>query len=231
MFNIQFHTYEHYRGVIPEPKPASHFIPKWYKDMPVQTDKEAATSGTMKRCIPVRDMMTAGYIIPLWADAELKPGAEDISYGSNPMFEKPVLSSHGEEQVHGCPHVDSYEYGHMPLKFESPWIVTTPLGYSCIFMAPFYFNEERFQILPAIVDTDVYYNHINFPFLWDSNKYALLEKGLPLVQVIPFRRHDWESSISYGDIDAQKHHKTKNGLGSYMKNAYKLMFWKRKKYT
>jgi hypothetical protein len=55
-------------GVIPEPKPAAKMLPKWFRNMSEFTSEGNLTPGTMKACIPLRDAMCSGYIIPLWTD-------------------------------------------------------------------------------------------------------------------------------------------------------------------
>ena len=54
---------------IPHPVPAAKAMPEWFKkigrDVPNQDLTEA---GTIKRCIPVLDAVSQGYIIPLWGE-------------------------------------------------------------------------------------------------------------------------------------------------------------------
>jgi hypothetical protein len=58
-------------GVLTKPRPASEYIPEWYKKAKgyanVQNKKAPSLDGTptatVKRCMPVYDMMTAGYIM------------------------------------------------------------------------------------------------------------------------------------------------------------------------
>ena len=42
-------------------KPAKDFLPKWYKGLPAYLDSVP----TIAKCMPVRDMVTAGYIMPM----------------------------------------------------------------------------------------------------------------------------------------------------------------------
>lgn len=73
-------------------------------------------------------------------------------------------------------------------KFMNKWLIKTPPGYSCLFIKPMNRIEERFDIIPGIVDTDKYINTINFPFiLRKRDKQFLIKKGEPMVQVIPLK--------------------------------------------
>ena len=52
------------------------------------------------------------------------------------------------------------------------------------------------QILAGVVDTDRYQAPVNFPFVTIAGDGThALEKGTPLVQVIPFRRDEIEASV------------------------------------
>ena len=54
------------------PKPAKHFIPKWFKDIPSQVDEVT----TVKNCPSFPDYFSQGYIIPMWTDAILQSDKE-----------------------------------------------------------------------------------------------------------------------------------------------------------
>ncbi len=61
-----------YNVDIDQPKPASQFIPKWYKNLESyiggnkKPDGDGKAQVTIKKCIPVFDAITAGYIICLY---------------------------------------------------------------------------------------------------------------------------------------------------------------------
>lgn len=67
----RFHP-EVYFENIPHPQPASKFIPDYYKKIPVKSNVgDQKNSLTVKKCLPFIDVMTQGYIIPLWCDVQL----------------------------------------------------------------------------------------------------------------------------------------------------------------
>ena len=59
------------------PKPSSTFIPEWYKSMDsyINGNKipptDGGTASTIKRCMPVFDAISAGYIITLPVDVDV----------------------------------------------------------------------------------------------------------------------------------------------------------------
>ena len=56
------------------PKPADKYVPEWYKNLEsyIGGDKKPSgdgqTTATVKRCMPVFDAVTGGYIIPTYTD-------------------------------------------------------------------------------------------------------------------------------------------------------------------
>ena len=85
-------------------------------------------------------------------------------------------------------------------KIINPWKIKTPPGYSCLFIPPMHREFDHFHILPGIVDTDKFMTNVNFPFCINQGKYPsfkkIFERGLPYVQVIPFKRDPWKMNIS-----------------------------------
>ena len=63
-------------GWLPAPVPAAAGLPEWLKAMPSQVFSElvGAEDDTLKRCPPVIDVMTAGFLIPLICDVRVKAG-------------------------------------------------------------------------------------------------------------------------------------------------------------
>ena len=51
------------------------------------------------------------------------------------------------------------------------------------------------QFSAGIVNTDSYYNRINFPFFIKDKWKGTIKKGTPLIQVIPFKRDEWEHDV------------------------------------
>ena len=64
---IKFHAGKEILASVPHPVPANKLMPAWFKKIK-PTCNEAADSSTIKRCVPVLDAVSQGYIIPLWAD-------------------------------------------------------------------------------------------------------------------------------------------------------------------
>ena len=76
---IKFHTDFKILEGVPSPRPAYKAMPDWFKGLKPKIDGETAdAAGSIKKCIPVLDAVSLGYIIPLWADIIVT--VETVSY-------------------------------------------------------------------------------------------------------------------------------------------------------
>jgi hypothetical protein len=209
---------------------ASKLIPQWYKDLESymggekKPDGKGTTTGTVKKCIPVFDAITAGYFILSPADVYVtqKDGA--------PFYE---WSNYGLIQFHPIEQAPTHpnNNGHIAYpKWMNPWAIKTPEGYSCLFTAPKH-RDNVFTILDGIVDTDTYSAPVNFPFVLNDITFeGLIPAGTPIAQVIPFKRDTFELEIGEA-ADLEATNKVSHKLKTKFFDSYKTQFWTRKEYT
>jgi hypothetical protein len=175
------------QGVIAPPVPAKSVLPDWFRRLPAvdHGQRSATNSGlTIKRCMPFLDAMTTGWILPLAATVrlEIKDGGRTVDAGWE--FDRTMVSNHGAHQVAGNPREPA-----PPCKFHNYWSIRTPAGWSCLFLPPLNRPGQPFECVAGVVDTDTYAADIHFPFFAAApDGVHVVEKGTPLVQVIPFRR-------------------------------------------
>jgi hypothetical protein len=175
------------RGVIAEPVPAKMALPDWFRKLPpVAKDHVSATDNglTIKRCMPFLDAITTGWILPLAATVRLdiRDGGQTVNAGWE--IDRVMVSNHNPSQIAGHPHEPR-----PPCKFHNYWTIRTPPGWSCLFTPPVNRLNPVVEVISGIVDTDAYRSLINFPFIAVApDGVYTLEKGAPLMQVIPFRR-------------------------------------------
>jgi hypothetical protein len=225
--NITFTNISDFKD-IEQPLPASSFIPDWYKNMTSYITGEkkpvgdTPTNATIKRCMPVFDAITAGYIITLPADVyvSVKDGQQ--------LFEWPsldLIEFHSTSQATTHPARNQYAYP----KWKNHWAIKTPKGYSTLFIQPMH-RESVFSILPGVVDTDEYTAPVNFPFVINDPEFeGYIYKGTPIAQVIPFKRDTWEMQIGgEKELEEQKNVTRKNNTKFFDK--YKTMFRAKKEY-
>jgi hypothetical protein len=221
------------------PYPAKKNIPSWYKKLPSYVGDKAGdvswsdvgTNGgtaTGKKCIPMLDAMTAGYIIPLATDVKVtKKGPEQFFQW--PDYE--IVAFHPPAQMMTHPQVEKHPNYAIP-KYNSPWVIITPPGYSCMFLPPLNrdASEQIIQCLPAIIDTDTYKNPINIPFIIDPEWEGIIPAGYPVAQVIPFKRENFEMVEAKPD-DYREIPRTERILKMSFYNRYKDRFWHKKEYN
>ena len=66
---IKFHTKDELLNSYNNPAPSVKFTPEWYKKLkPMGEGQPIDTAGTAKRCVPIKDALSQGFIIPLWSD-------------------------------------------------------------------------------------------------------------------------------------------------------------------
>jgi hypothetical protein len=220
---IEFHTMPHLLGKIPQPIPASRAVPEWYRKMPQQKTPELST---VKRCMPFLDALTAGYLIPIVDRAHIALSEAGEFKIESVVFDPPLVEVHSRDQFPGAP------FPEVPaLKFNSPWVIRTPPGYSTLFVSPL--NRIELPILPlsGIVDTDTFYIPISFPVLYLLGLGTELEipRGTPLVQAIPFKRDGWAST--FGAMDNEKFGMLFKALQENRGGFYKDGHWQKKSFT
>lgn len=181
-------------GVIAPPVPAKSYVPNWFRRLPAVDEARVSatdTGLTIKRCLPFLDAMATGWIIPLPATVRLdiRDGGQRVDAGWD--HDRTLVSFHGAHQVAGNP------WGaRTACKFHNFWTIVTPPGWSCLFLDPLNRPNGLFQILAGVVDTDTYRAPVHFPFFpTGPDGLHVIEKGSPMVQVVPFRRDTPEAVI------------------------------------
>jgi len=228
-----------------KPQPVKLNLPDWYKKLEHRTDYK-----TVKGCIPFLDAMTFGYLLRIPLDYQIQHNVvEEVEGVQKRVFrvkvpevnfhnrlnisiqdEKP--SFHPKQQVEGWSNVDKNNGPHF-YKIANPWHIITPPGYSCLFVPPLNNHDDRFSIIPGIVDTDKWNKTINFPFMINGDKYkeldTIIKKGTPYAQIIPFKRDDWKMSIE--DVDKNEKVDKRWIYPLRLLHNYKTDFWSKKRCT
>jgi len=214
------------------PKPASSIIPEWYKKTKPynnesgkkELDSNYTVPATIKKCIPVLDSLSTGYIIPTYCDLWIKKNEHgDIVYVTSHELN---IEFHPIIQAPYHPKMNQHPYP----KWINPWGIKTPKGYSCLFVPPVHGINKFFTIAEGVVDTDNYSAPVNFPFvLNDTNFEGLIPAGTPMVQVIPFKRDSWNMKIG-SEKDFIDNNIIIKKLQSVFFDRYKNLFWEKKRY-
>jgi hypothetical protein len=214
------------------PQPAYKVLPDWYKKTKPyigDTNKKELTDNlnvaeSIKKCIPVFDILTAGYIIFTHCDIWVKKN--EIGQIGYITHQKDEVQFHPVIQAAYHPKMNQHPYP----KIISPWSIKTPKGYSCLFLPPPHGGNDYLSILEGFVDTDKWPTPVNFPFvLKDKDFEGIIPAGTPIAQIIPIKRDKWKMQNNGENIMSEINEHAKI-LNSLFYNRYKKIFWSRKEY-
>ena len=205
--SIQFTAHKDYLDLKDNyPEPIKVNIPDWYKKIEHKTE-----SKTVKGCIPFLETLTTGYLLRVPLDIDIKFNSKNkngervteftvsdklINFNLNANTSNEY---HPTVQFSNSP-IEKNNLNYPVYKIMNPWIIKTPPGYSCLFVSPLNNGDDRFSIIPGIVNTDKFQDYINFPITINSDKHpsfnSIIKKGTPYVQIIPFKRESWKMSTA-----------------------------------
>ena len=233
------------------PSPTQTVIPEWYKDadrfakMPngeyYKAPKEVCPfpkEGTVddygkiptwKACPAIMDAFSTGYVFKTPCDLVFSKNAygmidvkiEDPKYkdfctqrSPMPQFEHP----RGFYKVH--------------FAWSSDWGLELPEGYSALFMTPMNRFDLPFINTTGIVDSDKVHLPGSLPFFIAEGWEGTIPAGTPYMQVLPFKRENWEHEIEIlGQADI--YGKMVDNANFYRKpdgGVYKNKVWSRREY-
>lgn len=227
--------------LIESPTPASKYnIPDWFRRIPKYNNgaskffyNQGSTNLTVKSCLPVVDAFTSGYTINLHCDIQVtQHNGQTVfqwahnQYGipepvrSRPKVDNPELNNCGWHNLDG--------YEDLNFNWMPSWSIKTPNGYSSIFTHPINRVDLPFYTLGGVVDTDGWGDAGSHPFLLKKGWEGIIEKGTPIIQVIPFKRENWLSDVD--NTMTKEYDKQIGRRDSYLKDYYKKFIWSNKSY-
>lgn len=224
------------KGIIDPPKPTQ--IPDWFKKIPIYFDPNSPTftpgsdldirngeiNTTAKTCIPFMETLSSGYTVNLWCDIQIKidknRGGKSIHWATTEQDLAPVFTRPDS----GVPTYEGFDSTNFV--WASNWGVKTPKGYSCLFTHPLNRTDLPFQTVSGIIDTDQWGIWGAQPFALLSNWEGIIPAGTPIIQIIPFKRDDWKSTIdeSLTEWATKENFKSRSKFRGY----YKKHYWSKK---
>jgi hypothetical protein len=196
-------------GLLPQPIPAVLGLPDWFKALPAKSfnPTRGETTSTVKKCPPLIDAMTYGFLIPLPIDLRVQDGEFtwkfDVPEGFVSEYSHSPIGFHDPSQVVGTPLFDDDRF---IIKFNNFWTIEAPPGYSLLFTHPVNRTDLPFTTISGLVDCDTFYDSpLNFPAHWhDTGFNGVLPKGTPVVQCLPVKRESWTGRFEVLSGDAIK---------------------------
>jgi hypothetical protein len=180
------------------PKPAKHFIPQWFKDIPNHIDN------TVKICPSFPDYFSMGYILPMWTDTKLMFNKEMSRYNWQTPGEPFNVEIHRSDQFtdYVNPSFSGVD-GNFIFKTSSPWKIITPKGWSVLQLPLFYHFNKEWSVLPGVIDTDIMHE-MNQQILYHGNGSDIeIKRGTPLVLYVPFKRDAMDIDLDVRFLNAE----------------------------
>jgi hypothetical protein len=225
------------------PEPSKNFVADWYKKQPRYLNNEnkaglSRSNGlkntTVKACMPFQDAMLTGYIWALPMDLQVTY-ENDMYFIQWSGYTEQVVDTHNLEQISEMPNPVEGSTK-TAFKFNCPFIIKPPKGYSILFTHPLNRNDLPFRTFSGVVESDIYPAEVNFPFQFikpmEKDESLIIPAGTPLVQFIPIKREKWthKTNILKGK-KLLEHQRSSVKMSSTIVNAYKKLFWQKKSYN
>lgn len=233
------------------PVPTQTEIPYWYKDAdrfakmpggeyykapkevcPFPKEGTADDYGkipTWKACPAILDAFTTGYLFKTPCDLVFyknNQGTIDVKI-DDPRYTDFCTKRPPMPQFE---HPKGFYQNHFA--WSSPWGVELPEGYSALFMTPMNRFDLPFLNTTGIVDSDKVHLLGSFPFFIVEGWEGTLPAGTPYMQVLPFKREDWEHKVELLD-QSSMYDKMVNNMKFYRKpdgGVYKSKVWSKREY-
>ena len=134
------------------PRPAAEFFPDWFKKTPSMFDhpdpnETEKNKSTIKRCPAIPELLTQGYVLPMWYDLVLSADDDEWKFRNAGPF-SPVSIHTKEQFLNHTPSWVQDEF-RVVFKLSSPWNVRTPEGYSMYQMPMWYHLIEIGPCFPV----------------------------------------------------------------------------------
>lgn len=194
---------------------AKECIPEWFKNLkglqrvPVidiynnQTNVSNELSplfASAKFCPAINDILSTGFIIKMWCDAEIK-------VYPNGSVQHAFSSSFFKAESHSPLQYDGIIKNFTNLKLISPWHFTCNKKIDFYWSSPFYhtpvYEQNNIIIMPGLLN--FHYNHVtnvNLLLPVKSEEYTIqLKAGQPLVHLLPLSKEQIKLSIKKISFD------------------------------
>lgn len=212
----------------PDISPAKNFVPEWYKNIPrfrdnakkIEIYDNGASNIGLKSCIPFLDSLNFGYMVTSHCDILVEGVGEEkkLSWTST----APPLESRPISVVGSIPSLPGYGAFTQAWKFRLGLLV--PKGYSLLFTQPLNHTELNTYTTSGVVDADGGMSSGGLPFSIRDEFEGVIKRGTPIVQIIPFKRDNWELEKLDSKPNYFKLWSPRNSLSGW----YKQNIWKKK---
>jgi len=224
-----------------KPEPIIKTIPEWFRKAdrfavnpqtgePWINPQDGGKVPTWKACPAIFDIMGTGYTLRTPCDIE-------FFLSDNGTISAKVLDQTYQDFIH--PRMPMPQFYHPEGYYQehfawfADWGVEVPDGYSILYSHPFNRFELPFLSTSGIIDNDKVDLLGTMPFFIRQGWQGVLPAGTPYMQMIPFKRENWESEIFIEKLE-NMHKKHHENIKKYRKKdggVYKNEVWERRTYS
>lgn len=233
------------------PGPTQSSIPEWYRDadrfakMPngeywkapkeiCPFPKEGTTDDygkipTWKACPAIMDAFSTGYVFKTPCDLVFFKNAQGI-------IDVKIEDKRYQDFCTQRPPMPQFEHPQGYYKHHFAWFpewgLELPDEYSALFMTPMNRFDLPFMNTTGIVDSDKVHLLGSFPFFIADGWEGTIPAGTPYLQVLPFKRENWESQLEFLDR-TEIHDRMVSNMNFYRKpdgGVYKNKIWSKREY-
>jgi hypothetical protein len=222
----------------PKPEPTLKNIPDWYKRQAGSVDEDSGlakgvSTGTIKRCMPIFDAMTAGYLLYFPMDVYVDAtDPQKLTWSApNPMLKhsSEMFAVHAELQYDQYP-VDRDIWHPQLFRILPFWSAVTEKGFSTLIIHPLHREAEVFKTVSGLIDTDNFSSDGHFSMHIKKGFKGIIKQGTPFAQMIPIKRESWKMEVA-NDIESTEFLlKQRLSVRSKFRHSYKEKFWNKKEY-
>ena len=228
-------SFLNHSGLLSPPEPAVKHIPEWYRnlskfdnsndDITLGPQNHLGTDGAQvstKMCMPFFDATTAGYMYVLEDDLYVsldKDGKPSLSWNGPVMLvdKRPIIDIVVPDNCHPI------HYG-----WRMNWYYETPPGYSVLITHPMNRYDLPFYVQSGIVESDIWGLPVFIAFFLKRNFQGVIPKGTPIMQIIPFKRDNWELETIETEQELDRHELMAENRRSMLYGYYKKTAWRKK---
>lgn len=233
-FNKQFNQWLTERKDL-HPVAASKELPDWFRaTAPRFKSEQGFSDSTVKRCVPFLEALSSGFYIRSHTDVNmiLDKGQVHVKAPISDFDMPSPIDRHKYEQADRLFNNMDLDVNHA-FKYINPWSIKLPKGYSCLFTHPLNAaGNKSITFFSGVVDCDTYTSlSVNFPFILNKGFTEFnIKQGEPLVQVIPFKRENYNYVVSSTtEADVGRKERESLNIFSVAENAYRKLYWHKSK--
>ena len=177
-----------------KPEKAVEFKPEWYKELPVENDKNTLeVKQNMRFCYGFNSLFSKGVILPMWNEVRMRIGVEgDVDYNWQFADGTSTAAIHSTDQRGR--YLPETQYSHV--KLHAPWKFVCDEGVEFMYMYNSWLSESPEDVVIPAGVVEYNFNHdVNVNIMMrrrQNERFISIPIGTPMVHIIPLSERPLE---------------------------------------